>query len=159
MHYMWRLHLLTALLAIGMSGCGRWQQKVEFVAQNNARIRIYQPFPINEAGLKVLLVQDGRETELLYRRADTFLEFADVWWAPDRSSVAVFSCGVAEVAYDLKNHRPLPFSSARSNMAQHIRAEYRLSKAQNSDKETFSWACSADGQEAFFKRYPQARAF
>ena len=159
MPYKVRLRLLTALAVIGLSGCG-WQKKVEFVSpQGSVRIRIYQPFPINEAGLKLVLLQDGHEFELLYRRADTFLQFADVWWAPDGASVAVYSCGIVEAAFDLRTHKPLAFSSVRSSMAQHIRAEYDLSKTRDVDAEAFSWACSARGHEAFLNHYPKARPF
>ena len=152
-------YLPFVILVVSLSGCG-WQEKLEFVSpHSSARVTILQPFPINEAAVKVILSQNGSKTELFYRRADTFLEFADAWWAPDGSTVAVYLCGITGIAYDLKGRKPLPFSTVRSNIAEHIRAQYHLSNADKDDDATLSWACSEEARRMFLTRYPKAKAF
>ncbi len=148
----------VVLCSILFYSCG-WQKKVTFEEKNtHSRVEIYQPFPINEAGIRVVLVEHDHIVLLLERRADTFLSFIDVYWTPDRRSVAVYSCGSGEIAYDLKARKPIPFSSLRSGVAQHIRTMYQLPADIISEDAVFRWAC-LDGQEQFLKRYPGAVAF
>jgi hypothetical protein len=150
------LKLASIFVAAAFScSCG-WEKKLEFDQKNgHSRIEVHQPFPINEAGVRVLLVENGQTTNLFERRADTFLEFVDVYWAPDQSSVAVYACGSVELAYDLKAHKPLPFSAMRPGIAQHIRVEYQVPKSIAGPDAVLSWACF-DGRDEFLKRYPRA---
>src|SRR5438552_419633 len=75
------LNLASIFLATACSCCCGWEKKLEFDQNNgHSRIEIYQPFPINEAGVRVLLVESGRTIKLFEKRADTFLEFVDVFW-------------------------------------------------------------------------------
>jgi hypothetical protein len=150
---------LFTLAPVTLTGCG-WQRKVEFAARSSdARILLYQPFPINEAGLRIVLRQNGRDFTLLDRHADTFLEFVHVWWASDLSLVAILSCGIGETAYDLRAHKPVSYTSLKTEVAQSIRVQYALPSTMKSDKDVFLWACSSNGQAAFFQRYPSAKAF
>jgi hypothetical protein len=91
-------------------------------------------------------------------RGDTFLEFADVFWSADKSNVTVFTCGTPylQLAYDLSSDHPLPFAPLQSVAAAHIRAEYHLDQNKMHDEDTYLWACSADGKDAFLRRHPEA---
>src|SRR5260370_37898366 len=151
-----KAQLNAIVLCCTLFCCCGWEKKLTFEEKTgHSRVEIYQPFPINEAGISVILVENGRTVTLLERRADTFLEFVDVLWS-DQESVAVYACGAVEVAYDLRVQKPIPFSVLRSRVAQHIRAAYQVPRNIVGEDAVFSWACF-DGREEFLKRYPSAK--
>lgn len=139
-----------------LTSCG-WETKLTFQERGGtATVIIYQPFPINEAGMKVVLVDGSHNITLIERHADTFLHFVNVYWTADHHSVAVFTCG-SEVAYDRSSGVFTPFSEFSARVAEQIRQEYRVSTGVGDDRAVFSWAC-AEGSDEFLKRYPEARA-
>jgi hypothetical protein len=152
-----RLTIIVAVILL-LNACG-WERKVIFKqGRGSASIEIQQPFPANGWGLRVILRINESAKTLYEVRGDTFLEFADVSWSADNSRVTVFTCGTPylQLAYDLTGNHSLLFGPLQSAAASHIRFEYHLDQNKMRDEDTFLWACSADGKEAFLRRYPDA---
>ena len=118
-------------------------------------LEIKQPFPINEAGIRITLKHNNLTKTVYEKRGDTFLEFVDVAWSSGDTAVGFFMCGFP-LAYETDDANPIPFVRMEGTVAAHIRVEYRLDP-KLTDKEVFDWACT-EGTTAFLKRYPQARA-
>jgi hypothetical protein len=145
------------LLASGLlTNCG-WERKLIFQApSHDASIEIYQPFPLNASGLRIVLNRQGTSNVLFEKRVDAYIQFADVAW-PTKDSVAVFiwiGGSPVEVAYDLGNKKFVPYGNFRPAVAKHIRETYSL-KNISTDTATVAWACN-EGREPFLKRNPDA---
>lgn len=124
-------------------------------------IEVQQPYLINEAAIRVVLKRPGDDVILYYERADTFLSFASAVWSEENRSVAFFACvGSRRIqeAYSLTRNAPIPFDSISGSLARKISDEYKISTETDDPESVFNWACS-QGNRAFFRRYPSARAF
>ena len=144
--------LLTTLAIVGLSGCG-WERKASFESPSpGTRIEVQQPFPANGWGVRLELKSKGTTKTLYQLRGDVFLNFVDVAWAPDTSSVAVLTCGTPRIrlAYSLGISRDIPFQQMEPVVAASIRRRYRLDEHQ-SNKDVFDWACSDEGKRRFLK--------
>jgi hypothetical protein len=152
-----RLCLGLVLLALGLlTNCG-WERKLIFQApSHDASIELYQPFPLNASGLRIVLNHQGTTTVLFDKRVDAYIQFADVVW-PTNDTVAVFiwiGGSPIEVAYDLLNKKFVPYGTFRPTVAKHIRETYSLRNV-STDIATLAWACN-EGREPFLKRNPDA---
>ncbi len=154
-------HAISAsilIAALGLTNCG-WERKITFKDPNSASlVEIRQPFPLNVAGLKIVLLDGRRETLLLNRRADTFLSFADVVWRANPATVGVFACTGGtrvEVAFDRAKSEPVAFDTIGALIADHIRHEYGINNNE-SERDVLRWACQ-EGQREFLRRHPEAQ--
>jgi hypothetical protein len=153
-----KMYVIAALL-LGTCGCGLWERKLVFTGSvGGDSLEIKQPFPINEAGIRIILNHKNFTKTVYEVRGDTFLAFVDVAWSSGDTAVALFECGFPRsLAYETDDANPIPFVRMEATVAAHIRVEYRLDP-KLTDKEVFDWACSTEGVTAFSKLYPQARA-
>src|SRR4051794_18596783 len=97
--------------ALATTSCG-WEQKLQFDSPDRtASIRVLQPYLRNSSGLGIVLRLNNDEKDLYRGRSDVFLFFAEVYWSPDKSKVAVMTCGnpSPRVAYDIQTSKNLPF--------------------------------------------------
>ena len=150
--------LAIAIGVLFLFGCG-WERKLVFPSPSNSEtVEIDQPFPINGAGIRVLLNANRTSKTLYELRVDAFLDFAAVAWST-AGDVAVFTCGTPplRLAYSLKDSGPIPFSRMEVSLISDLRKEYALDAAGLSDKGVLEWACSSEGKRAFLKRYPAAK--
>lgn len=158
----YKRRVFAVLVVSGFACACGWQNKVVFRSSSGVTgIEIQQPFPLNEAGVRVILKRRAGDVTLYTERADTVLSFADAVWVKEEDSVAVFACiGSRSIreAYSLTRNAPIPFDSLRSNLARKIRNEYKVASDPDDPESVFTWACS-QGEHAFFQRYPSARAF
>jgi hypothetical protein len=145
---------LIVLLSSALVGCG-WERKVAFPSGASFNVQIQQPFPANGWGLRVLLQSKGYSKTLYELRGDVFLDFADVAWSAGNGAVVVLTCGTPPIrlAYNLTNNTFIPFASMESTVVAHIYAQY-LGERKMSDRDVLEWACSSDGRDAFYQRYP-----
>jgi hypothetical protein len=153
--------LVFVTLAMAMFGACGWQEKVVFVAEHRGdRIVIYQPFPINEAGIKVVLERGGASTILFEQRGDTFLGFADVCWNDDQTRVGVYIVGAgnSSYGYDISAGKRVPFETLRHWVAQDIRKRYKLPADVRTDDEVFAWSKGPEASRQFLIHYPRAKA-
>jgi len=152
-----QLFLGLVLLVCGsLTDCG-WERRLAFQAPSSgASIEIFQPFPLNASGLRIVLKRQGDTTVLFEKRVDAYIQFADVVW-PTRDAVAVFvwiGGNPIEIAYDFADKKFLQYATLRSAVARHIRETYSLPNVLTDDA-TIAWACN-EGREAFLTRNPGA---
>jgi hypothetical protein len=105
-----------------------------------------------------MLTSKGNVTTLYQLQGDAFLDFADVAWSPDDNAVAIFTCGTPplRIGYSLASGTFLPFKDMQAMAESHIRGAYRSDMKGTSDRDTFDWACSSMGKEAFLRLHPGA---
>lgn len=153
------LTVLMVLFSALLCSCSGWERKMVFRGSSpGTSVEIQQPFPANGWGIRVMLASKGNVTTLYQLRGDVFLDFADVAWSPDDTAVAVFTCGTPplRIGYSLASSTFLPFKDMQAMAEAHIRGTYRSDMKGTSDTDTFDWACSSMGKEAFLRRHPGA---
>jgi hypothetical protein len=150
--------LAITIGAVFLAGCG-WERKLVFTSPStHESVEIDQPFPINGAGIRVLLNANRTSKTLYELRVDAFLDFATVVWS-SAGDVAVFTCGTPplRLAYSAKDSQPIPFASMEASLVSDLRKEYELGASRISDKGVLEWACSSDGKREFLRHHPDAK--
>jgi hypothetical protein len=140
-----------------LSGCG-WERKLDFASPSNrASVEIDQPFPINGAGIRIVVNANGVSKTVYELRVDAFLDFAAVAWSPV-DDLAIFTCGTPSIklAYSVSQSHPIPFTSMEPLLVSSLRRDYRLSHIGLKDEDVLEWACSPSGKHEFLGHYPSA---
>lgn len=147
--------IAVVVLCLLTASCG-WEQKLSFQARDGSKsIQLLQPFPANGWGLEVRLITRADRRTLYRARGDVFLEFAQVYWSPDNKTVAIFTCGTPalRMAYKIRANAEVPFLSVENNVQAAIKETYA---GQYRSGDALEWACSYEGKQAFYRRYPDA---
>ena len=103
--------VVAALVCFFTTGCGSYRTYTSRSPDGRATVTVSEPGMI-WSGVRVVLNQDGKDSELYSLSGDRMFTLAEVYWSPDQRIVGVFTCGepILELAVDRTNLTSVPFS-------------------------------------------------
>lgn len=150
------MRVVVIAITLLLTSCG-WQERLRFSSPDKSSlVRVLSPYPLDSAGLAIVLQTRAGAKDLYRSRGDVFLFFFDIYWSAD-NKLAIITCGnpSLRIAYDVQRSRSLEFQHFEVEMAQVIRQNYNLTKMRD-PKSVLDWACKEEGRNAFLERFPSA---
>ncbi len=116
-------------------------------------IEIWQTRIDNSWGFRVVLVSDGRATDLFESRREAVMYFFHVYWQPDEKKVAIVTTGINtwQLAWDVPTRKPISFETVRKAVGKSIDEVYHVPPGQD----PIRWSALSEAQSEFFKRHPE----
>jgi hypothetical protein len=165
--------VLRSVIVFGMlfvlTGCGK-EYAIVYVRPSPdgkavASVRTYAPYWMSDQRLKVE-VTSGNVTYTVYKDAgtDSYPCFAEIYWTPTSSEVAVFAnnCYARPIVacFDVRDHKSVDCAHLETGLRRTIAKKYDLRVNPDGTYVTdpLEWAATMDARDEFHKRHSSENA-